>query len=452
MIYKNLYINLIVRVLIISLTSFALFLTYFTLKDWIILFNISILLALQVVLLIRYMNRLNQDLFNFFSAVRNDDSSIVYERMAPSRSFARLYRCFDEINNRIRKLKVETVSKNLYMQNLIEHVAIGLISFDMDGNIELINTAAKRLFNISYLRNISQLKKINPELPVKLKEITAGAQLLLNLKINNELLKISVKATLFRIEKKEIKLLSFQNIKTELEENELDSYQKLIRILTHEIMNSTGPILSSISTIKEFLTEKKTGITKNLKQISQELLDDSVKGLNIVEERSSGLVDFVEKFRSLTLLPKPAFRNIMISDLLKDIELLMKAECKRQNIRLTVDVLPENLSVTADKKLIEQVIINLITNSIQALTNQPDKEIIIKAFRNKDDKLTMQLIDNGPGIPDSELENIFVPFYTTKEKGSGIGLSLSRQIMRLHNGLISLKSEPGIKTVATLEF
>jgi two-component system nitrogen regulation sensor histidine kinase NtrY len=322
----------------------------------------------------------------------------------------------------------------------------------MDGNIELINTAAKRLFNISYLRNISQLKKINPELPVKLKEITAGAQLLLNLKINNELLKISVKATLFRIEKKEIKLLSFQNIKTELEENELDSYQKLIRILTHEIMNSTGPILSSISTIKEFLTEKKTGITKNLKQISQELLDDSVKGLNIVEERSSGLVDFVEKFRSLTLLPKPAFRNIMISDLLKDIELLMKAECKRQNIRLTVDVLPENLSVTADKKLIEQVIINLITNSIQALTNQPDKEIIIKAFRNKDDKLTMQLIDNGPGIPDSELENIFVPFYTTKEKGSGIGLSLSRQIMRLHNGLISLKSEPGIKTVATLEF
>jgi two-component system nitrogen regulation sensor histidine kinase NtrY len=322
----------------------------------------------------------------------------------------------------------------------------------MDGNIELINTAAKRLFNISYLRNISQLKKINPELPVKLKEITTGAQLLLNLKINNELLKISVKATLFRIEKKEIKLLSFQNIKTELEENELDSYQKLIRILTHEIMNSTGPILSSISTIKEFLTEKKTGITKNLKQISQELLDDSVKGLNIVEERSSGLVDFVEKFRSLTLLPKPAFRNIMISDLLKDIELLMKAECKRQNIRLTVDVLPENLSVTADKKLIEQVIINLITNSIQALTNQPDKEIIIKAFRNKDDKLTMQLIDNGPGIPDSELENIFVPFYTTKEKGSGIGLSLSRQIMRLHNGLISLKSEPGIKTVATLEF
>ncbi len=452
MIYRNLYINLIIRVLIILLTCFILTLTYFTLKDWIILFNILLVLALQVVLLIRYMNRLNQDLFNFFSAVRNDDSSIVYERMAPSGSFVSLYKCFDEINNRIRALKIETVHKNLYLQNLIEHVAIGLISFDAEGNVELINTAARQLFNISSIRHINRLTKIDPVLPGKLLKMTAGSQLLLNLRINHELLKIAVKATLFRIEQKEIKLLSFQNIKTELEENELDSYQKLIRILTHEIMNSTGPILSSISTIKEFLTEKNTGMTKNLKHMNQELLDDSVKGLNIVEERSNGLADFVEKFRSLTLLPKPAFKNIQVSDLIKDIELLMKTDCKRHKIKLTVEVIPEDLSLTADKKLIEQVLINLITNSIQALNHQPKKEIGIKAFRGTDDKVMMLLIDNGSGIPDSEMDNIFVPFYTTKEKGSGIGLSLSRQIMRLHNGNISLKSEPGKKTVATLEF
>ena len=140
MIYRNLYLNLIVRVSIILLTCFILTLTYFTMKDWIIIFNIVLVLVLQVVLLIRYLNRLNQDLFNFFSAVRNDDSSIVYERMAPSKSFVRLYRCFDEINNRIRMLKIETIHQNLYLQNLIEHVAIGLISFDPEGNVELINT------------------------------------------------------------------------------------------------------------------------------------------------------------------------------------------------------------------------------------------------------------------------------------------------------------------------
>lgn len=452
MIYRNLYINLIVRVLIILLTCFILTLTYFTLKDWIILFNIMLVLALQVIMLIRYLNRLNQDLFNFFSAVRNDDSSIVYRRMAPSGSFVRLYQCFDEINNRIRTLKIETVKKNLYLQNLIEHVAIGLLSFDADGNVELINTAARKLFGISSIRHINRLKKIDSALPGKLLKMKTGTQLLLNLKINHELLKIAVKATLFRIEKKEIKLLSFQNIKTELEENELDSYQKLIRILTHEIMNSTGPILSSISSIKEFLTEKKSGVTKKLKHISQGLLDDSVKGLNIVEERSNGLAEFVEKFRSLTLLPKPAFKNIQVTDLIKDIELLMKAECNKNNIRLTVEVIPGDLSFTVDKKLIEQVIINLITNSIQAFNHQTEKEIMIKAYKGTDNKIIMMLIDNGSGIPDSEMDNIFVPFYTTKEKGSGIGLSLSRQIMRLHNGNISLESEPGKKTVATLEF
>ncbi len=452
MVYRNLYINLIIRVLLILLNCFILTLTYFTLKDWIIIFNIILVLILQVILLIRYMNRLNQDLYNFFSAVRNDDSSIVYKRMAPSKSFVRLYQCFDEINQRIRNLKIETINKNLYLQNLIEHVAIGLISFDENGNVELINTAARKLFNIPHIRTISRLRKIDPDLPEKLLKIETGSQLLLNLKINHELLKIAVKTTLFRIEKKEIKLMSFQNIKTELEENELDSYQKLIRILTHEIMNSTGPILSSISTIKEFLTDKETGITKNLKQINQELLDDSVKGLNIVEERSNGLAEFVEKFRSLTLLPKPTFKNIQVTDLIKDIELLMKAECKKKNIKLTVEVVPQDLSFTADKKLIEQVMINLITNSIQAFDHQTEKEIKIKAFKNTDNKVIMMLIDNGSGIPDSEMDQIFVPFYTTKEKGSGIGLSLSRQIMRLHNGSISLKSEPGKETVAMLEF
>jgi two-component system nitrogen regulation sensor histidine kinase NtrY len=452
MIYRNLYVNLVIRIVFIAATCFVLAFIYFKLRDWIIILNILAILVLQLILLIRYMNRLNTDLLNFFSAVRNDDSSIVYSRMAPSKSLVRLYECFDDINNRIRNLKISTVNQNLYLQNLIEHVAIGLISFDNEGNIELINTAARKLFNIPFIQNISRLKNIDKNLPGKLIKMHSGSQLLLNIKINQELLKIAVKATLFRIEGKEIRLLSFQNIKTELEENELDSYQKLIRILTHEIMNSTGPILSSISTIKEFLTEGKTGITKNLKQISQELLDDSVKGLDIIEERSTGLAEFVKKFRSLTLLPKPAFKEIQVADLLGDIELLMKAECKRKDIKLTIEVNPGNLKITADKKLLEQVIINLITNSIQAFDHQPEKKITINAFRGPGSKVIIQLTDNGTGIPDEEMDQIFIPFYTTKEKGSGIGLSLSRQIMRLHNGTLSLKSNPGRETTAILEF
>lgn len=452
MLYKNLYINLIIRIIILVLTCFALALVYFTLRDWVILFNLLLLLIIQVVLMVRYMNRLNQDLYNFFSAIQNDDSSIVYERMAPSKSFARLYKSFDEINNRIRHLKLETINKNFYLQNLIEHVGIGIISFENEGNVELINTAARNLFDTPSIRNINRLNKIDAELPDKLKGLKSGSQLLLNLKINNELLKISIKATVFKTEQKAIKLISFQNIKGELEENELDSYQKLIRILTHEIMNSTGPILSSISTIKDFLTVHGTGETKALKQLSQDLLEDSVKGLNIIEERSKGLSDFVEKFRNLTLLPKPVFKEVDVSNMLRDIEILMRPDCKKNDTQFTVEVNAEKLMLTVDKKLIEQVIINLITNAFQAVSNQSVKEIRIKAFPGSEENVFIQVIDNGPGIPDSEMENIFIPFYTTKEKGSGIGLSLSRQIMRLHNGKISVKSDPGHQTTATLEF
>ncbi len=452
MIYRNLYINLIVRIIIMTLTCFVFAMTYFALRDWIILANLIVLLVLQVYLLIRYMNRLNQDLYNFFAAVRNDDSSILYERMAPSKSFISLYKCFDEVNNKIRQLKIETVNKNLYLQNLIEHVGIGLISFDNKGKVEIINTAARKIFKIPSIRNINRLARVDESLPDKLRTISPNSQLLLNFRVDSELLKIAVKASLFRIEQKEIKLLSFQNIKTELEENELDSYQKLIRILTHEIMNSTGPILSSISTIKDFLTEKKSGKTKKINAIDQELLDDSVKGLNIIEERSGGLSDFVEKFRSLTLLPKPVFTALTVSELLKDIEILMKADLRSQKINLSIEVHPAGLSLNADKKLVEQIIINLITNSIQALEKQKEKTILLKAFRNEDDKTVIQVIDNGRGIPGEEIENIFIPFYTTKERGSGIGLSLSRQIMRLHNGKIDAKSLQGVETIITLEF
>lgn len=409
-------------------------------------------LVIQVVLFIRYMNRLNLDLYNFFSAIRNDDSSIVYERMAPSKSFIGLYKCFDDINQKIRNLKIETVNRNLYLQNLIEHVGIGLMSFDSNGNVEIINSAARNLLQIPPVKNINRLEKIDKSLPDKLKQLPPGSQFLINYKTDNELLKIAVKASLFRIEQKEIKLLSFQNIKNELEENELDSYHKLIRILTHEIMNSTGPILSSISTIKEILTEQKTGKTKKLDAISQELLDDTVKGLNIIEDRSGGLAEFVEKFRSLTLLPKPAFLQLPVSDLLKNIEILMSKDLKNKEINLSIEVTPQNLYLNADKKLIEQVIINLVNNSLHALESCNVKKIQLKAFRNTDDKVIMQVSDNGIGIPEAELENIFIPFYTTKEKGSGIGLSLSRQIMRMHNGKITVLSQPGIETTVILEF
>lgn len=372
--------------------------------------------------------------------------------MAPSKSFVKLYGCFDEVNRRIHNLKVETVHKNMYLQNVIEHIGIGLLSFDKEGNIDIINSAARNILKIPSIRNLDRLKKIDNSLPARIKSVKPGQQELIDININNELFKIAVKASLFKIKNKVIRLISFQNIKNELEDNELDSYQKLIRILTHEIMNSTSPILSSIVTIKEFLIEKKTRKIKDLKNITQELLDDTVKGLDIIEERSIGLSHFVEKFRNLTLMPKPNFVQVNVNEFLSDIELLMKPISKQQKVDFYIEVLDNNLLLTIDKKLIEQVIINLITNSFQAFSNQVKRNVMLKARERNKDSIIIEIVDNGVGISDEEIKNIFIPFYSTKKDGSGIGLSLSRQIMRLHNGKISVKSNPGIETVFTLEF
>ena len=378
MVYNKLYINLIIRIILITLTGFLLALTWFSSKDFVIMLNILFLIIIQVILLIRYMNRLNHDIYNFFSAVQNDDSSIVYERMAPDKSFVKLYRCFDEINNRIHELKIETVSRNLYMQNLIEHIGIGLLSFNLKGQIELFNSAARNLLKVSSAGHIDKFSRIDPSLPELLRNIKPGSTQLINLKIDNELLKVAIRVSLFKFEKEEIRLVSFQNIKNELEDNELDSYHKLIRILTHEIMNSTGPILSSIKTIKEFITDEEKGKTKDLKDIDQELLDDIVKGLEIVEERSIGLSEFVRKFRDLTLLPKPKFTDVDVKEMVMNIKKLMNAECMNRGVDLKAEITGPDIQVAIDQKLIEQVIINLINNSLQAFKSQAIKSILLK--------------------------------------------------------------------------
>jgi two-component system nitrogen regulation sensor histidine kinase NtrY len=451
MIYKKFYFNIIARVILLTITCFALSFIYFSVKDYLILVNIFLLIILQVYLIIHKLNKTNRDLTNFFAAVQNDDSSLIYQRLAPDAIYQDLYRSFDDINNRIRKLKIESITRNQYLQNVVDHVGIGLLSFDENENIDILNNAAKNLVKIPAIRKLDRLGKIDNSLPQLLRELKPGEQKLIKLRIEDELLQISAKSSVFKMEERKIKLISLQNIKNELEEKELESWQKLIRILTHEIMNSISPISSTIKTIKEFLSVSSRK-AKPVSEIRQEIIDDSVKGLNIIEERSDGLVDFVEKFRSLTLLPKPIFKQFSIRELFENIKLLMAKKLQENNILLEIEVLPESLTITADKKLVEQILINLINNSIQAFDGIRNRKIMLKAFHVANRNAVIQVIDNGTGISEENMERIFVPFYTTKHKGSGIGLSLSREIMRLHNGKIRVRSVPEKETAFTLEF
>jgi signal transduction histidine kinase len=270
------------------------------------------------------------------------------------------------------------------------------------------------------------------------------------MKIDNLLQSILVKATELKFESNAIKLVSFQDITNELDKKELDSWQRLVRVLTHEIMNSISPITSLTSVISGYFKKKDDEIPVPLEKIDRQIVTKTLSGLNTIEETGKGLLDFVDKYRSLTSLPKPNLSKFTIDSLFRKCRLLMESNIPN-NIKIIAGVYPDDIELLADYAQVEQVLINLIKNATEAFSNKNGGTIHLKAFYG-DGGILIQVEDNGIGISNDIIEDIFVPFYTTKENGSGIGLSLSKQIMQNHDGTISVNSAPGKGAKFTLKF
>jgi two-component system nitrogen regulation sensor histidine kinase NtrY len=266
-----------------------------------------------------------------------------------------------------------------------------------------------------------------------------------------DFLQLAIYATTIKVKDKVTMLVTIKDIQNVLEEQETEAWQKLIRVLTHEIMNSITPIASLSSTLNNMLKaypHEGGGRT----WVDNDSLSEITEALHTINKRSNGLLHFVDTYRNLTRIPKPNFTIFKIDEMFKNIILLMEEEMKTHQIKFSVSVEPEQIQTTADEQLLEQVLINIIKNSIYALRGRQNAEIKLQAFYNRRGRFTVQVTDNGPGILPDVLEKIFIPFFTTKPSGSGIGLALSRQIMRLHNGTITAHSEPDKETVFTLTF
>ena len=274
-------------------------------------------------------------------------------------------------------------------------------------------------------------------------------QQLMKINISGSIIQLSVKASEFRILDSKIKLVSFQDIKSELDQKELESWQKLIRVLAHEIMNSITPI----NTLSETMIKQNRQHEEIVRQWQggNEYFENMMDGLQLIRERGSGLIDFVQSYRDLSKLPTPNLTEIKVSDLLGGICRLFEKDIEKKRITLSTTTNPDSLTLTADRKLIEQVLINLVRNAMEALLKQEDGQIRLVAEKNKE-AVRIKVTDNGPGIPESIIDQVFIPFYTTKEEGSGIGLSLSRQIMRLHQGTIDIQTTPLKETNIILNF
>lgn len=441
--------GIIIRVILIVLTTLLLaFISYKTNY----LYTISallILVAVQTWLLISYILRKGQDMKRMLEYIKEDNPTIFFSQ-SRDHAYKEMRSFLNEIGDIVREVRIEKENQFQYLQYIVQHVGIGLLSFDKNGNIEIMNQAARDLLGVPEINSINVLEKVQSGLPAVLKNVKPGERKVIILKSKDRLLHLAIIISVFKINLKEIRLVSFQDIKNELDEKEMDSWQKLIRVLTHEIVNSVTSITSIISTISGFF--KKGDSVIAAKNIPDESIQEALTGLGYIEERGNNLIDFVKKFRSLTKLPSPKFEKINLAVLLNGIGLLKKDELKARGIELKCNVMSEDINIYCDRSLTEHMLLNLVNNAIDAVENNIEPRIEIQGSVGKDQRPILTVADNGIGIPDELIENIFIPFFTTKEHGSGIGLSLSRQIMKLHGGTISVFSRPGIETVFTLKF
>jgi nitrogen fixation/metabolism regulation signal transduction histidine kinase len=396
------------------------------------------------------VNKTNEDLVKFFSSVQDQDSSIRFSGDSKNAPFRKLHDKMNNLNTIIQKVKIENERTSQFLQSVVTHVDVGLLSFNGDGRIEIYNSAAKRYLKVQQPGQISTFKMRNSEIFEIITTIKPGQEILHSMKIENVLQSVLIKATQLKFENDVIKLISFQDITNELNKKELDSWQKLIRVLTHEIMNSISPITSLTKVISGYFKKQDSETPLRSIEIDDHKIGKTLSGLATIEETGIGLLEFVDKYRSFTSLPKPDLSKFKVEDLFHNCSLLMESNIS-EHIEISTDINPEGITLIADYAQIEQVLINLIKNASEALSDMKNGKIKLKASCTEG-RVLIQVEDNGIGIAGDIIEDIFVPFYTTKKNGSGIGLSLSKQIMQNHDGIISVNSAPDKGSEFTLKF
>ena len=450
MISRHLYLQIVARVVLIVAIATAAGICIAAEGSYALLSLLAISEIVVTVNLIRYLNSTNRKLSFFLESIENEDSTLLFTTKEANRPIRELYQSLSKVNKQIQQVKIESRQQEQYFQTLLEQVATGILTYDSRGFVLHANKATKKMLGINVLTHIDQLERISLPLFQTVKNIRPFEQKLVTVSNEKVSVQLSLKATSFKTNDSELILLSLQDIRNELDEKELESWMKLIRVLMHEIMNSIAPITSiSASLSKMYTMEGRLLLPEEMKEGT---IVTTVKGLNVIEEQGTGLMQFVESYRKLSGLPKPVKKVVSVEELFNRIRILYASLEKASNINLTIRVSHANMELFADENLISQVLVNLLKNAIQANETNGNGKIQLIAGINSTHQPEIRIIDNGPGIVPEILDQIFVPFFTTRANGSGIGLSLSRQIMQLHGGSLQVHSVPDKETTFSLIF
>jgi len=449
MVYKRFSIGISLRIVLITICLFLAVWLYYSQELWL---APGILMLLVVILtgeMIYYVNSINHKLARFLDSIRfTDFSSSFTSDSKMGGSFREVNLAFNEVMEVFKQTRAEKEEQMLFLQVIIQHINTGIISFNSLGKIGIINNAAKHLLQIPQFRDIGDLGKLSPKLLKEVTEMKPGQRI--SFKVNNALHLIVQSASL-KMGGQSWTLLSLQNINAELQSNELEAWQNLTKVLRHEIMNSITPISSLVESLRTILDED-SYVQQEGFLIKKDGFQDIQEGLDTIANRSKGLVTFVNAYRDYTNIPEPTKELISVKTLFENVTGLMREDLRSNQIDIHTEIIPVELDVHCDPDQISMILINLIKNACESVRNQADRSILLRALGQGDMGTLIQVEDHGAGIIPEAIERIFVPFYTTKKTGSGIGLAISRQIMNLHKGSLQASSIPGEKTIFTMSF
>jgi two-component system, NtrC family, nitrogen regulation sensor histidine kinase NtrY len=436
MVFRRYEFQVLLRLVLIVVSCLAVVYVWQLKAYYISLYNLIFLLALQVYLFFRYLTRWQQDVKLFASSVKHGDYNITYHLVSKHDPYHELYQMLNTISSYVRNVKAQSVQQNHYFQYIVENSQVGLMAYDEKGTVLLSNEEALRLLGVNALKTLNQLKDFNPGLHEQLSTLDLNQPRLIRLEASASL-KLSARLSKIVIDEKPVFLLSLINIKSELDENELQSWQDLISVLTHEIMNSVTPINSLSGSLAKYL-DRVVG--------NEEIIAKAKYSLDVMTRRSRALMNFVDRYRMISTVPLPRLERVDLGALIAGVLKLMENELSGVQIQFV----RQSQLVDADPSMIEQVLINLFKNALNAMS-QKVKTIVIETV-STEKFAQIRITDSGSGISSSVVDKIFIPFFTTREHGSGIGLTLSRQIMHRHGGAIEVKSTEGNGSMFTLSF
>ncbi|MEQ9263078.1 MAG: ATP-binding protein [Owenweeksia sp.] len=406
----------------------------------------ALILAAQIAELLRFVNHTNRELHKFLDAIRHEDYSVNFSGHKLGKSFQQLNQSFRDLVEKLKKARINQQSHAELLQLVMESVKVGILVVEKSGKVHLMNQSARDMLNCPQFHNWEMFRKKKPAFAGQLGNFEFEGRRLIQIDSREFYLDLEH----IDLVGQRYHLISFSDLKNEIEQKEIEAWHKLIRILAHEVMNSVTPISSLSETVHKMLTTSE-GQAIDAEDFTAERIRDIREAMGTVVRRSRGMLNFVEEYRKLTKLPAPHLEVFSVKELLEEVTALMRPQAEKAGVELLTELSQAKLALRADRKMIEQVLINLISNSMYALEGCENAKVEMRASIAEDHTF-IEVKDNGKGIPESILASVFIPFFSTRKNGSGIGLTLSKNIMKLHNGSITAQSKEGVETTFQLSF